>query len=206
MVTTRSAALVTSSLLCLAPRFLSRAPLGLLVFDLFHLVGRDYARRQELCLQVQHAPWVVHRRRGWVNAPGSGDGARGEALVVAARIGDDSVMAIVVWGIPSCGTVKKARAALHAAGVAFVDRDLRASPPTIDDVARFVAAVGVGALKNTSGGSYRSLGAKKDHFTDAEWIAAFANDPMLIKRPVIEGPRGVVVVGWKNDEALARLR
>lgn len=115
-------------------------------------------------------------------------------------------MSIVVWGIPSCGTVKKARAALQGAGLAFTDRDLREAPPTAADVARFVAAVGVKALKNTSGGSYRALAAEKDTWTDAEWTAAFARDPMLIKRPVIERDGVVVTVGWKNDDALARLR
>ncbi len=115
-------------------------------------------------------------------------------------------MSIVVWGIPSCGTVKKARAALQGAGIAFADRDLRDAPPTPADVARFVAAVGVNALKNTSGGSYRALGAEKDGWSEARWTAAFAQDPMLIKRPVIEKDGVVVTVGWKSDEALARLR
>jgi arsenate reductase (glutaredoxin) len=117
-----------------------------------------------------------------------------------------TAMSIVVWGIPSCGTVKKARAALQAAGLSFVDRDLRAAPPTVADVARFVAAVGVHALKNTSGASYRALGAEKDGWSDAEWTAALARDPMLIKRPVVEKDGVVVTVGWKNDDALARLR
>lgn len=115
-------------------------------------------------------------------------------------------MSITVWGIPSCGTVKKARAVLQGAGLAFVDRDLRAEPPNAADVARFVAAVGVNALKNTSGGSYRVLGAEKDAWTDAQWTAAFVRDPMLIKRPVVERDGAVVTVGWKNDDALARLR
>jgi arsenate reductase len=115
-------------------------------------------------------------------------------------------MSITVWGIPSCGTVKKARAALQGAGIAFVDRDLRATPPSSADVARFVAAVGVNALKNTSGGSYRALGAEKDAWDDAAWTAAFTRDPMLIKRPVVEKNGVVVTVGWKNDDALARLR
>jgi arsenate reductase len=115
-------------------------------------------------------------------------------------------MPIVVWGIPSCGTVKKARAALQGAGLAFIDRDLREAPPTAADVARFVAAVGVKALKNTSGSSYRALPNEKDTWSDAEWTAAFAQDPMLIKRPVIERDGVVVTVGWKNDDALARLR
>ena len=122
------------------------------------------------------------------------------------RVGDDDDMAIIVWGIPTCGTVKKARAALQGAGLAFVDRDLRVSPPTAADVARFVAAVGVGALKNTSGASYRALGAEKDGWSDAMWIKAFTRDPMLIKRPVIEKDGAVVTVGWKSEAAIDRLR
>lgn len=115
-------------------------------------------------------------------------------------------MHIVVWGIPSCGTVKKARAALQQQGIAFVDRDLRAEPPSSADVARFIAAVGTNALKNTSGGSYRALPSTKDAWSDAEWMAAFAADPMLIKRPVIEKDGVVVGVGWRTDALLETLR
>jgi arsenate reductase len=102
--------------------------------------------------------------------------------------------------------VKKARAALQQADVAFVDRDLRAQPPTRADVDRFIAAVGVGALKNTSGGSYRALPEDKDGWSDADWARAFASDPMLIKRPVVEKDGVVVGVGWKSDALLATLR
>jgi len=113
-------------------------------------------------------------------------------------------MAIVVWGIPSCGTVKKARAALDAAGVAFEARDLRATPPTRADVDRFVAALGAAALKNTSGGSYRALGDAKDGYSEADWRAAFVADPMLLKRPIVEVDGRTVAVGFKDADALLR--
>lgn len=115
-------------------------------------------------------------------------------------------MSIIVWGIPSCGTVKKARAALQAAGIAFVDRDLRTAPPTAADIARFVDAVGTRALRNTSGGSYRALPDAKDGWSDAQWCDAFAHDPMLIKRPVLEKDGVVVGVGFRDDSVLSRLR
>jgi arsenate reductase len=105
-------------------------------------------------------------------------------------------MAVVVWGIPACGTVKKARAALAAAGVPFVDRDLRAARPSARDVDRFLAAVGARALRNTSGAAYRALPDAKDRWTDAEWREAFLRDPMLIKRPVLEGGPHLLV-GFK---------
>jgi arsenate reductase len=115
-------------------------------------------------------------------------------------------MAIVVWGIPSCSTVKKAHAALRAHGISFEVRDLREAPPSRADVARFVAAVGAAALRNTSGGAYRALGPGKDTFTDAQWTDAFATDPMLIKRPVIERDGVTVGVGFKDDGVIAKLR
>lgn len=101
-----------------------------------------------------------------------------------------------VYGIPSCGTVKKARAWLddHAKAHTFVD--FRATPPTRAQVDAWVAAFGAKALRNTSGGSYRALGPEKDGWDDARWAEAFAADPMLIKRPVVERDGAPVVVGW----------
>ena len=115
-------------------------------------------------------------------------------------------MSVVVWGIPSCGTVKKARAALAAAGVAFLDRDLRTAPPSPRDVDRFLAAVGARALRNTSGASYRALPASKEDWSTSQWRDAFVRDPMLIKRPVIEKDGVVVGVGFRDDAAIDKLR
>jgi len=115
-------------------------------------------------------------------------------------------MSIIVWGIPTCGTVKKARSALAAAGIAFVDRDLRTAPPSASDIDRFLAAVGAKALRNTSGASYRALPADKDEWTEARWRAAFLGDPMLLKRPVLEKDGTVVGVGFRDEGVLAKLR
>ncbi len=114
---------------------------------------------------------------------------------------------VVVWGIPSCSTVSKARAALTAAHVDHAFRDLRGQPPGRDDVIRFVSALGNKALRNTSGGSYRALPADKDSWSDQAWIDAFVADPMLLKRPVIERDGTTIVAGFKDEAAiLQRLR
>lgn len=113
---------------------------------------------------------------------------------------------LTVYGIPTCGTVKKARAWLDAAGAAYTFVDLRATPPGADAVASWVAAFGTRALRNTSGGSYRALGAEKNSWDDAAWTAAFAADPMLIKRPVVERDGAPALVGFAADEAELRRR
>ena len=109
---------------------------------------------------------------------------------------------IVVWGIPSCSTVKKARVALDDVGLAHTFRDLRAEPPTRDDVVRFVAALGNKALRNTAGGSYRALPDDKDGWTDGQWTTAFVADPMLLKRPIIERDGRTVAAGFKDPAAI----
>lgn len=116
-------------------------------------------------------------------------------------------MPLTVYGIPTCGTVRKARAWLDARGVPHGYVDLRESPPSAERIAGWAAAFGVKALRNTSGGSYRALGPEKDGWTDARWIQAFAADPMLIKRPVIERDGQPALVGWNapDDEIARRL-
>ena len=113
---------------------------------------------------------------------------------------------VVVWGIPSCSTVKKARAFLDDNGVAHRFADLRATPPSREAVARWVKAFGNKAMRNTAGASYRALPSDKETWADAQWIASFAADPMLIKRPVIEKDGAALVVGFKPDELRRALR
>ena len=111
---------------------------------------------------------------------------------------------LTVYGIPNCGTVKKARAWLDARGVAHQFVDFRKTPPSKSEVDSWVSALGSKALKNTSGGSYRALGDEKKTWDDATWAQHFAGDPMLIKRPVITGEQGPLLAGFRgSDEDLA---
>src|SRR5687768_17214475 len=107
---------------------------------------------------------------------------------------------IVVWGIPTCSTVQKARAWLDAQRIPHAFADLRATPPSKDVVGRWVTTLGAKALRNTSGASYRALPATKDGWSDAQWTDAFAKDPMLIKRPVVEKAGAAVAVGFRAAE------
>lgn len=113
-------------------------------------------------------------------------------------------MSITVYGIPTCGTVKKVRQWLDEHGLAHDWVDFRTAPPAPARVARWVEAFGAAAMKNTSGGAYRALGPEKDGWDAARWTAAFQADAMLIKRPVIEVDGAPWSVGFKPD-ALERL-
>jgi len=114
---------------------------------------------------------------------------------------------LTVYGIPSCGTVKKARAALAEAGRAYTFVDLREAPPPRARIEAWVAKFGARAMRNTSGGSYRALGPEKEGWSDARWTEAFVADAMLLKRPVVERDGAPVIVGWnlEPDEVARRL-
>lgn len=106
---------------------------------------------------------------------------------------------VTVYGIPTCGTVKKARAWLDARGVAHAWVDLRSAPPAPSQVAAWMKAFGAAPMRNTSGGSYRALGPEKATWTDAQWLAAFQADPMLLKRPIVEKDGAPVAVGFDEE-------
>ena len=110
---------------------------------------------------------------------------------------------ITIYGIPTCSTVQKARAYLDDSGAAHTFVDFRTTPPPPEQVKKWVATFGTQAMKNTSGGSYRALADEKAGWTDDQWTAAFARDPMLIKRPIIERDGVPIVVGFKDKDVAA---
>jgi len=115
-------------------------------------------------------------------------------------------MSVTVYGIPTCGTVKKARKWLDDHGVAHSWVDFRATPPEAARVTRWVATFGAAALKNTSGGAYRALGDDKAAWDDGRWTLAYQGDAMLIKRPVVEVDGVPALVGFREEAYAARFR
>ena len=115
-------------------------------------------------------------------------------------------MALTVYGIPTCGTVKKARRWLDERNASYDWVDFRATPPSRERVAAWVKALGSKALRNTSGRAYRQLSDDKKLWSDARWVDAFASDPMLIKRPVLERDGVAVIAGLRAaDDVLTAL-
>ena len=115
-------------------------------------------------------------------------------------------MALTVYGIQTCEKVRKARRWLDANGHPHDFVDFRQSPPSEAKVAQWIARLGSRPLRNSSGSSYRALGPERDAWTDSEWTSAFAADPMLIKRPIVERDGVPVQVGFDENVGFALLR
>lgn len=115
-------------------------------------------------------------------------------------------MKVQVYGIKSCDTVRKACKWLEANGAVVERIDFRASPPTKEQVKGWVEAFGSKAMRNTSGGAYRALPEEKKDWSESAWVEAFAENPMLIKRPIIVRDGEAVGVGFRGSEEELRER
>lgn len=109
-------------------------------------------------------------------------------------------MTITLYGIPTCESCRKALRHLRAQGLEPSFVDLRQAPPDRARVAAWVGLLGSAKLRNTSGASYRALGAAREAWSEAQWIDAFVADPMLLKRPILELGGNPSTVGF--DPAL----
>ena len=110
-------------------------------------------------------------------------------------------MSIKVYGIPNCGTCKKAFKWLEENSVAYEFINTKENPPTSEVIADWVKSLGSKPMRNTSGKSYRALGEEKKTWDDARWIEEFSKDAMLLKRPLFVKNEKAVLVGFRAKEA-----
>lgn len=110
-------------------------------------------------------------------------------------------MALQVYGIPNCGTCKKALKWLDANGVDYEFINTKDQPPSRQQITDWVTTLTAKPMRNTSGMSYRALGEEKKTWSDEAWIDAFAEDAMLLKRPLFVKEEKAVLVGFRASEA-----
>ena len=106
---------------------------------------------------------------------------------------------LTMFGIRNCDTMKKARAWLDAAGVAFDFHDYKTQGIDAGVLAGWVAATGWETLLNRAGTTFRGLAdADKADIDAVKAITLMQAHPSLIKRPVLVG-QGILLVGFKPD-------
>ena len=112
----------------------------------------------------------------------------------------------VVYGIPNCDTVKKARAWLAERGVPYRFHDFKKQGVPPEHLARWQAAAGWDKVLNRQGTTWRKLPPEAQAaVTDAASAAALLQrEPSAIKRPVVEWPDGAITVGFAPGDWAAR--
>ena len=109
-------------------------------------------------------------------------------------------MAITIYGIKNCDTMKKARAWLDKHGVEYDFHDYKSAGIERERLERWSRKVGWETLLNRSGLTFKKLPDKdKEGLTEKKAIGLMLDKPSMIKRPVLDLGGGKLVVGFKPD-------
>lgn len=106
-----------------------------------------------------------------------------------------------VYSYGACGTCRRALVWLQERDLAVDVIDITVQPPSRAELEAALVQLGRARLFNSSGQSYRALGAAAvKALSDDEALAALAADGRLIKRPFLVLADGRVVTGFKPQE------
>ena len=108
-------------------------------------------------------------------------------------------MAVLLYGIKNCDTIKKARAWLDQHGIAFEFHDYKTLGIDRSTLEAWSREVGWEVLLNRAGTTFRKLPEKdKEGLNEQSAIKLMLAQPSMIKRPVLDiGQRRLV--GFKPD-------
>jgi len=103
-------------------------------------------------------------------------------------------MKTILYGIPNCDTMKKARAWLSSHGVTHDFHDYKVAGIERAKLEHWVETVGWEVLLNRAGTTFRKLPDKdKANLTKSRAIELMLGQPSMIKRPVLERGRKLLV-------------
>ena len=105
-----------------------------------------------------------------------------------------------IYGIKNCDTMKKARTWLDKQGVSYDFHDYKTAGIDRKTLEGWSKQVGWETLLNRAGTTFRKLpDADKEGLTAAKAIKLMLDQPSMIKRPVLETGK-TLLVGFKPDE------
>lgn len=105
----------------------------------------------------------------------------------------------VIYGIPNCDSIKKARQWFDSHAVAYTFIDVRQDAPSREQLGHWMACVGAKLLINKRSTTWKNMNASEQRETEqGDTLAVLLHHPTLIKRPVLEHA-GDVIVGFNAD-------
>jgi Spx/MgsR family transcriptional regulator len=105
---------------------------------------------------------------------------------------------IKIYGIKSCGSVKKAFNFLDTHNLKYEFTDFKKEPVDSDKVKSWLEKTDIKILLNTKGTTYKKLQLKELNLNDEEKAQWLCKENLLVKRPVIEC-NGKLLVGYDEE-------
>ena len=116
-------------------------------------------------------------------------------------------MTITLYGIKTCGSVKKAITLLDKHSIPFHFIDLKTTTPNKEQLKSWVESKGIKVVLNSKGTTYKNL-KKEGKITESildshiqEQIDMLFATPMLLKRPIITSAKHLII-GYNESEIL----
>lgn len=106
---------------------------------------------------------------------------------------------IVMYAIPNCDTVKKARKWLDHNKEAYEFVDFKKTPPQKDQIKRWTNFFGELPV-NKKGSTYKKLQEEYEGLTPAKKIDFLIKNSSMIKRPVLEKNGATVAIGFDEEK------
>jgi len=111
---------------------------------------------------------------------------------------------VEIWVNPACSKCRSALSLLDDAGVEYTVRRYLDDPPSPAELRDVLDRLGLEPwdVTRTGEAEARELGVgqwPRDAATRERWIAALAEHPKLIQRPIITADDGTAVVGRTED-------
>jgi arsenate reductase len=108
---------------------------------------------------------------------------------------------LTVYLYQNCSTCRNAKKWLQERGIAFEEKAIRETPPSVEELRQAEAVLGLSKLFNSSGNDYRAMGMKDrlSGMSKDEAFALLSAKGNLVKRPLVIGD-GVVLAGFKPAE------
>ncbi|PRD44153.1 ArsC family reductase [Sphingobacterium haloxyli] len=116
-------------------------------------------------------------------------------------------MALQVYGIKNCNTVKKALTWLDENKIAYTFHDYKKEPATLQQLEAWENEISWEALVNKKGTTWRKLSPEEQTtVVDADSAnQVLLKNNSMIKRPLIESSKGIIL-GFDEEEYQAKLK
>lgn len=116
-------------------------------------------------------------------------------------------MSLTVYGIKNCNTMKKTFDFLESQGIKYEFIDYKKQKPTSELLQSFIEKVGLEAVINKKGMTYRKMdeNQRKALETTDTAIPVLVDNSSMIKRPIITYPDGSITLGFDSEEISQKL-
>lgn len=100
---------------------------------------------------------------------------------------------MILFGIPNCDTVKKARLFLDSSNISYQFHDFRKQGLTVEMIQAWLSQVDYSQLINKRSTTWKQLNDEDRQAIDQQDLSLLCQHPTLIKRPILQHNKQVLI-------------